>query len=130
MTTCTNVNAQDVNSYTDVDFSDLVKNLGVTLDSSLSMHQQVTHTCTAAYIELRRISSSCQCLTVDATKTLISAFVLSRLDYCNALLSGVPQYLLDRLQRVQNAAARLTVKASKSDYYSHFALTPWAASRS
>ena len=82
---------------TDVDFSDLVKNLGVTLDSSLSMHQQVTNTCTAAYIELRRISSICQYSTADATKTLISAFVLSRLDYNNALLSGVPQYRLDRL---------------------------------
>ena len=65
---------------TDVDFSDLDKNLGVTLDSSLSMHQQVTNTCTAAYIKLLRISSICQYLTVDATKTLISAFVLSRLD--------------------------------------------------
>ena len=43
-------------------------------------------------------------------------FVLSRLDYCNALLSRVPQYLLDRLQRVQNAAARLIVKASISDH--------------
>ena len=100
---------------TNIDFSDLVKNLCVTLDSSLSMHQQVSNTCTAAYIEFRRISSICQYLTVDAAKTLVSAFVLSRLDCCNALLSGVPQYLLDRLQRVQNAAARLTVKASKSD---------------
>ena len=101
---------------TDVDFSDLVKNLGVALDSNLSMHQQVTNTCTAAYIELRRFSSICQYLTVDATKTLVSAFVFSRLDYCNALLSGILQYLLDRLQRVQNAAARLTVKVSKSDH--------------
>ena len=84
--------------------------------SCLSLHQQVTNTCTAAYIELRRISSICQYLTVDATKTLIPAFVLSRLDYYNALLSGVPQYRLVRLQRVQNAAARLTVKASKSDH--------------
>ena len=100
----------------DVDFSNLVKNLGVTLDSSLSMHQQVTNTCTAAYTELPRINSICQYLTVDTTKTLISVFLLSRLDYCNTLLSGVPQYLLDRLQRVQNAAARLTVEASKSDH--------------
>ena len=43
----------------DVDFSDLVKNLGVTLDSSLFMLQQVTNTGTAAYIELWRISSIC-----------------------------------------------------------------------
>ena len=66
------------------------------------------NTCTAGYIELQQISSICQYFTVDATKTLISPFVLSRLDYCNALLSGVPQYLLGRLQRVQNAAARQT----------------------
>ena len=52
----------------------------------------------------------------DTTKILISAFVLSRLDYCNALLSSVPQYLMDRLQSVKNAAARLTVKASESDH--------------
>ena len=99
-----------------MDAGNLVKNLSVTLNSSLSMHEQVTNTCTAAYTELRRISSICQYFTVDATKTLVSVFVLSRLDYCNALLSGVPQYLLDRLQRVQNAGARLTVKASKSDH--------------
>ena len=92
----------------------------MTLDSSLTVHQQVTNACTAAYIELRQISLFCQYLTVDAIKTLISAFVLSRLDYCNALLSGVSQYLLDRLQRVQNAAARLTVKASKSDHITPF----------
>ena len=113
---------------TDVDFSDLVKNLGVTLDSSLSMLQQVTKTCTAAYIELRPISSICQYLTVDATKTLISAFVLSRLDYCNALLSGVPQYLLDRESKMQLQTHSQSFQIRP--YYSHFALTPLAASRS
>ena len=58
------------------DFSDLVKNLGVTLDSILATDQLVTNTCIIAYIDLRRISSICQYLTVDATKTPISAFVL------------------------------------------------------
>ena len=114
---------------TDVDFSDLVKNFGVILDSSLSMHQQVTNTCTAAYIELWRISSICQYLTVDATKTLISAFVLSRLDCCNALLSGVPQCLLDVKEskmQLQDSQSKLPNKT----IYSHFALTPLAASRS
>ena len=71
--------------------------------------------CTAVYSELRRISSIRKYPAVDATKTLTSAFILSRLDFCNALLSGVPQYLLDRLQCVQNAAASLTVKASNTD---------------
>ena len=52
-------------------------------------------------------------LSEDATKTLICAFVLSRLDYCNALLSGSPKYLLDRLQKVQNNAARLIYRFPK-----------------
>ena len=111
-------------------FSDLVKTLGVTLDSSLSMHQQVTNTCTAAYIELRRISPICQYLTVDATKTLISAFVLSRLDYCNALLSGVPQYLLDRLKSPKCSCKTHSQSFQIRPCYSHSALTPLAASRS
>lgn len=99
-------------------FSDHFKNLGVTLESSWPMHQQVTNTYTAAYTELWRINLIRQYLTTEATQTLISAFVLSRLDYCNSLLSGVSQYQLDRLHRVQNAAAtaRLTVKASESDH--------------
>ena len=56
------------------------------------------------------------CLFMQATKTLASAFVLSRLDYCNSLLSGCPQYLVNRLQKVQNNAARFVVKAPKTDH--------------
>ena len=55
-------------------------------------------------------------LSVQATKTLVSAFVLSRLDYCKSLLSGCPQHLLNRLQKVQNNAARLILKAPKTDH--------------
>ena len=55
-------------------------------------------------------------LTTQATQTLVCSLVLSRLDYCNSLLSGCPQYLLDKLQKVQNAAARLVCKAKKSDH--------------
>ena len=51
-----------------------------------------------------------------ATQTLLCSLVLSRLDYCNSLLSGCPQYLLNKLQKVQNAAARLVCKAKKSDH--------------
>ena len=53
---------------THVDFSDFVKNLGVTLDWSLSVHQQVMNACTTSYIELRRISSIRHYLTGDTTK--------------------------------------------------------------
>ena len=48
------------------------------------------------------------------TKNLVSSLVLSSLDYCNALLAGSPQVLLDRIQRVTNCSARFICKAPKS----------------
>ena len=66
--------------------------------------------------ELRRINSIRHYLSVQATKTLVSAFVLSLLDYCISRLSGCPQYLLNRLQKVQNNAALFILKAPKTDH--------------
>ena len=51
-------------------------------------------------MEIHRISSVRHLLTDDATKTLLCAFVLSRLDYCNALLAGSPKYLAEKLLKV------------------------------
>ena len=56
---------------------------------------------------------------MDSTKTLIHAFVTSYLDYCNSLLAGIPQYQLQRLQKVLNAAARLIYQSPR-----HFHITP------
>ena len=49
------------------------------------------------------------------TETLVHAFVASKLDNCNSLLAELPQYLLDKVQRVQNAAARLISCTCKYD---------------
>ena len=93
-----------------------VKNLGVTLDSNLSMSEHISNTCKAAYIQIRHISSIRHLFTTQATQTLICSLVLSRLDYCNSLLSGCPQYLLDRLQKGQNAAERFLRKTKTSEH--------------
>jgi len=53
---------------------------------------------------------------VEVIKRLIIAFVFSRLDYCNAILSGLPMTTIASLQRVQNAATRLVLGLSGSDY--------------
>ena len=83
----------------DISFSPSVRSLGVALDQTLSFKQHVLSICRVAYLELRRISTICHYLSVDATKTLICAFVLSRIEYCNFLLAGIPKYLLDRLKK-------------------------------
>ena len=65
-------------------------------------------------------------LTIEATKTLISAFVLSRLDYCNGLYVNCPAETLDKLQRVQNNAARLVLRVPRSDHISpHLRTLHW-----
>ncbi|WP_419629831.1 hypothetical protein, partial [Thiolapillus sp.] len=101
---------------TDIPFSSQAKNLGVTLSSNLSMEKHVTNVCRSAYVEIRRISNIRHYLTTDATKTLVCAFVLSKLDYCNSLLSSCPNQLLNKLQKVQNSAARLVFKARKQEH--------------
>ena len=64
----------------------------------------------------------CYCiyLTTDATKTLVCAFVLSKLGYCISLLSSCLNQLLNKLRKVQNSAARLVLKARKQDYIKPF----------
>ena len=81
----------------------------------------------SATFELRRISSIRHLLSTDATKTLVSAFVLSRLDYGNSLFVlffGCPQYLLSKLQKIQNDAAHPVLRVSNTDHISsHLAST-------
>ena len=102
----------------DICFSRSVRNLGVIFDDKLSMKQQDSKICQSAYLELCRISLIRYVLTVDATKTLVTSLVLSRVDYCNSLLSRIPQQLIDKLEKVQNCSARLIFKTSKCTHVS------------
>ena len=85
-------------------------------DSELALKEQVNTLCQLAYLEIRRIDSVLQYLSVEATRPLVSPPVLSRLDYCNAVLVGCPRVPLDKIQRVINCSARLIYKAPKSTH--------------
>ena len=98
----------------DISFSSAARNLGVIFDSELALKEQVNKLCQLAYLEIRRIGSVRQYLSVEATKTLVSSLVLSRHDYCNAFLAGSPHVLFDKIQRVIHCSVRLIYKASKS----------------
>ena len=100
------------------EFRKSLRNLGIICDNSFSLHQNIMNTCRAAYMELRRISSIRNFLSVDATKTLVCSLMLAQLDYCNSLLSGPPQYLIQLFQKVQNTAARITLRAPRAEHTS------------
>ena len=92
------------------------RNLGITYDAALNMEKHVAIVCQRAYMQLHRIGMIRRYLTDDATKSLVHAFVGSRLDYGNSLLFGLPATLLKKLQRVQNVAARIITRTRYSDH--------------
>ena len=77
------------------------------------MNVHIGKICNKAFRGLYNIRQIRKFLTVQSTKTLVHAIVSSHLLYCNALLFGRPKYQLDRLQKVQNAAARVNFQVGK-----------------
>ena len=70
----------------------------------------------SCFFHLRRTKSVRRILGAEVTSGLVSAFVTTRLDYCNSVLAGLPQSTIDPLQRVQNAAARLVAGTGTRDH--------------
>ena len=97
-----------------IPFKHSVKNLGLTLDCHLIMNAHVSNIVRTCYFELRRLASIPRFLTSTETVILVSAFVLSRIDYCNSLLFGSTHDVTSHLQRIQNYAARVILRLSKS----------------
>ena len=83
---------------------------------NMLLDKHITTICQSDYAEIRRISSVRQYLTVEATKTLVCAFVLSKVDYGYSLLSDCPLYIVQKLQKVQHSAARLILKARRGEH--------------
>jgi hypothetical protein len=96
----------------------VVRNLGMYVDSELSMQQHVSRLARACFFQIRRLRSVRKQLGRQVTAQLVSALVLSRLDYCNAVLAGLPASTLAPLQRVLHAAARLVLELGPRDHVS------------
>ena len=90
--------------------SSIAKNLGVVFDKHLNMETQVTNICCSANFHLRNIGAIWPYLNDSSTKQLVHAFITSWLDYCNSLLIGLPDTQINRLQCIQNNAARVMSK--------------------
>ena len=83
------------------------RDLSVVIDEHATMSQHVSSVCRSASFALYNIGKLRTYLDKASTEMLVHTFVSSRLDSCNRLLYGLPQNELERLQRVQNAPARL-----------------------
>ena len=93
-----------------------IRNLGVIWDSNLSMKHHVSKVCSSAASSLSRIGHIVEYLDKKSIEKLIHAFVTSKLDYCNSLFLGLPNKELNRLQRIQNCAARVITGTKKCDH--------------
>ncbi len=84
-----------------------VRNLGVIFDDQLTFKEHIVKTARSCMFALHNIRKIRPFLTEHAAQLLVQALVISRLDYCNALLAGLPSNTIKPLQMIQNAAARL-----------------------
>ena len=92
------------------------RNIGVWFDENLKLKDHVQKVCQSAWFHLRNISKIRKYLTAEQTELVVHALITSRLDSNNCLLYGVDDYLLRRLQKVQNAAAKVIVRKRKHDH--------------
>ena len=92
-----------------------VRDIGVWFDSAMSMAKNVSRVCQMAYCQLRIIARIRRSITT-ACRTIVHALAMSRLGYCNAILYGLPDAQLQKLQLVQNSAARLVTGTRRREH--------------
>ena len=101
----------------------LARNLGCWFDFRLSTASYITKICASSFYYIYNIRRIRKYLSQQSSEILVHAFVISRLDYCNGLLYELLDYLLNKLQRLQNACARLIFREQKfchiTPLYSH-----------
>jgi len=95
--------------------SSAVRDLGVYIDSGLTMQSHVRQTVSRFFAVLRQLRTVRRQVPTSMFQSLIFALVLFRLDYCNSVLFGLPASLIQRLQSVQNAAVRLIFRSWRSE---------------
>ena len=96
--------------------SNQVQNIGAIFDTNAKMEGQVAKTWQTAWFHLYTISKINQYLTKEQKQTIIHAYVTPRLDQNNSLLGSLPLRQMNKLQRVQNSAAKIILGGKKHDH--------------
>ncbi len=93
-----------------------IKNLGVILETELIFSSHVKAVNKSAYYHLKnRARIRCFVSSQDLEK-LVHAFITSRVDYCNGILTGLPKKTIRQLQLIRNTAARILTRTRKSEH--------------
>jgi len=92
-----------------------VRVLGVVISADLSLDKHVTNISATYFYHLCRLRHIRRALSKESAATLVHAFVMSRVDYCNVVFAGAPKAVINKLQRVLNAAARVVSGTRKFD---------------
>ena len=89
------------------------RNLGVVFDAELKMSDHIFSVCKSSMAAIQKIGKIRKYL--DVSTTLVYQLVISRIDYCNSLLSNTSSVHLDRIQRLQNLCARIVLRLQRRD---------------
>jgi hypothetical protein len=107
-------------------FANSAKYLGILFDSLLAFDLQIQRVTSVSYMHLRKISSIRNRISKSNLEVLVHAFISSQLDYCNILYVNLPKKLLNKLQKLQNAAIRIIFNVrSRHPVTSFFAQLHW-----
>ena len=90
----------------------VVRNLGVHMDSHLTLDAQIANVQKQCYYYLNWIRKIRKSLSKETTKSIVHALVIARIDYCNSLYVNLPKGAIEKLQRIMRSAARLISQPS------------------
>ena len=93
-----------------------VHDLGVIFDNCLSLDTHINNICRSTHFHLRNIERIINLLPFYATAQLIHALITPRLDFCNSILYNLPNNNIERLQRIQNQAARMLTRSPRRNH--------------
>ena len=96
--------------------SSKARDLGVVFDECLSLNAHVSAICKSTHFHFQNIGRVRNLIAIDATAQLIHVLISSRLEFCNSILYELPNNKIERLQRIQNQAAKILTRSSRHNH--------------
>ena len=95
---------------------DIIKSLGTYLNGTLSWDSTVSKCTSSCFLNLKKLGRIKYYLDIDERMLVIKSFILTKMDYCNLLLSNAPQTCIQPLVRALNTGIRFIYDLKKRDH--------------